>query len=248
MLRNVQQGFWDARKYPLTYFGVAYSLGLSANLISALLWTNQIARWVIGLVPPVFVVAVILSKFFPRFLPQREVEVSSDFLRPARHYKGVVTIISLGPGVASAEAAARYHAATNPGLFLWMITSPGSHHPALLMEAKLLQEHVVSHGRTRLIALSDDDFNNPEKVREAIEAKVYDDLPPDLSESDVVIDLTGGRKLTTAGAFLAALPQGRRIEVNEPAVIDPAGHAVSAGDPIEIVLDYHLRKLSRRKA
>ena len=91
-----------------------------------------------------------------------------------------------------------------------------------------------------------DSFEDPEQVKDAIEDKVYGELPAGMRPDDIVIDITGGRKTTTAGAFLAGLPRGRHLEYNSPSEINIRGQGVKPGIPIQISLDYELRKLKRR--
>ncbi|HEY2090402.1 MAG TPA: hypothetical protein VGJ81_00805 [Thermoanaerobaculia bacterium] len=245
-MSDIRQSFWDARKYPLIYFAVGYSLAVSSNLAVAVVQQSKVAVWLFGVGAPLVVVLVILTPLFGRLVSRLRLEIAPELLQKARHYRGVVVLISVGPGVATAEAAARYHASISPDLYVWMLASDQSRNLALDLERKLFTENVVKRGHVFLIDLSDDDFENPERVRAAIEDRVYGELPEGIEEHDVVIDVTGGKKTTTAGAFLAALPAGRRMEVNNPRVVGPDGRGVEPGVPMEIVVDYRLKKIARK--
>ncbi len=76
----------------------------------------------------------------------------------------------------------------------------------------------------------------------AIEEHVFQSLPSGIEESDVIVDITGGRKATTAGAFLAALPRGRRLEVVNPKKSEYRGRGLEPDDPMEIAIDYEVKR------
>lgn len=99
--------------------------------------------------------------------------------------------------------------------------------------------------QVRLVVLPVAEFSNPEKVREAIE-EIYAQLPEDVEEKDIIIDITGGMKTTTAGAFLAALPPGRHLEVVSPAQVDKDGRGLTPETTIQITIDYSIKKVRRR--
>jgi hypothetical protein len=243
-LREILQSFWDARKYPLIYFAVLYGLAVSSNLAVAAVQRSTLAAWLVGLGMPLVVLIVIITGQLSRFFPR---SIETAILPKARHYRGLVVLISMGSGVETAEAAARYHAGASSDLYVWMLASAQSRVDAVGLEGTLISQGLVKHGHVFLIDLSDEGFENPESVRDAIERKVYGKLPEGIEERDVIIDVTGGRKTTTAGAFLAGLPAGRRMQVNNPSEVDAEGHGIKPGDPMEIVVDYRLKRISRNK-
>lgn len=242
-MSDFRQSVWDPRKGPVTYIAAGYLLALSSNLFSSVLQKSAIAAWTFAVLPPLVVLGLVVSGRFPRlFARTPDIEI----LATARACRGLVVLVSLRDGVATADAAARYHARFSRDLYVWMLASAQSRAAAVELKTRLVQEDILQDERVRFIDLSDADFENPERVRTAIEERVYQKLPDDIEEHDVIVDVTGGRKTTSAGAFLAALPAGRRIEVNKPSETDEAGRGTKPGDPMEIVIDYRLKKLTRK--
>lgn len=236
---RLRESFWDARQGPLTFFLVAYLFGLSVNLASAIPAIAAHALWfVIGV--PAAIIGVILTPLFPRLWRPRGLEASSTVFK-ARKYKGVVVFASPGDGIGSAEAAIRYHTPQRA----WCVHSDTSREAASQLKARLYSEGLLADEQMTLLHLADGEFANPEAVKQVIELRVFGQIPDQLRDDDIVIDITGGQKTTSAGAFLAGLPRGRHIEVVRASVKDDRGRAVVAGDPFEVEISYKLKRLGR---
>lgn len=151
---------------------------------------------------------------------------------------------SHGEGIATARKAIEYHLPHR----LWVIHSDLSKpdFETDIRDWAVANRHLTA-SQICPIPLSDEQFEDPGTVQNEIDRKVYGDLPENWLEGDVIIDITGGRKQTTAGAFLAALPPGRRLEVNIPeAVSSEDARGKVPGDPVEIEISRRLKKVGRR--
>ncbi len=243
MFKAVRAALTDPQKQPLIYVVVMVWLaGLSVNRLSNLIPGESPLDWLLILGVPVVILAFLVSSYFyrvfPRWLPGTEATVL-----PPRSAKGLVVLASPGKGIETAEAAVQTHVELGELALLWILHSEMSAANALNLKVKLVQTKVFSDDRIRLLAMSNSEFQDPEKVRQKIAEQVYDRLPLDgLAEAEVVIDITGGKKETTAGAFLAGLPPGRRLQVTTAAEINEAGQGIKPGASLEIRIDYKLTK------
>jgi hypothetical protein len=185
-------------------------------------------------------VIIVFTPLIRRVWPPQRVEFIPT-LDKAQPCRGLVVLVSQGPGAETAERAIRYHGSHLQ--WVWLVHSDASKPDAQRILEALSQEIKLRADRFTLIPLLDLNFENlPEAVKEAIEEKVFRNLPSGLDETDVIVDITGGRKATTAGAFLAGLPRGRRLEVVNPRKIDPRRRGTVADDPIEINIDYKVKR------
>ncbi|MBM4028234.1 MAG: hypothetical protein FJ280_23000 [Planctomycetes bacterium] len=234
---SIRESFWDARRSPLIFFAVAYFFGVSVNLASSLEFVARHKWWILLGVPAVIVI-VILSPLFPQVWPRRRAEPVST-IQPARKYRGLVVFASVGAGIETAIAAIRYQ---NPE-FVWCFHSDKSQNDAFKLKESFLREGLLTDEKLRLLRLTDEEFDNPGTVREAIENSVFSVLPEGMTERDVIIDMTGGLKTTTAGAFLAGLSPDRNIEIMKPASTDERGRGQVAGQPLEISISYRLKRV-----
>ncbi|MEO8381526.1 MAG: hypothetical protein ABI779_17835 [Acidobacteriota bacterium] len=214
-------------------------MGGSVNVISG--WfATKCPRWAFWL--SIFVVAgAFIALLFPiirqSLLPQRALEPVSSLKIPATKHRGLIAFVSVGAGSATAEAAIRYHRESL--VRAWLLHSPLSKR-----NAETLAE--TFGPLVRLVPMTEEEFGDPEAVKGAIE-RIYSELSDfNLAASDVVIDITGGTKTTTAGAFLAGLPADRNLQVIRAATKDTDGRALQAGEPIEIDISYALKPLRRR--
>jgi hypothetical protein len=242
------KAFWSAEANPLAFFVVAYLVGISVNLASnwfqSYLETKNAsilkAAIIIG-IPGVVMLAMSLAR-----LRTRE-EIASSHLQPATRARVLVVFASPGGGIDTARMAIKYHAPTLDTA--WLICSVGgdvsSEAAAEALRGELERERFVLPGLIQILRLPNSKFEDPEAIRGTVQ-DIYEKLPDHLTERDVIIDITGGRKATTAGAFLAGLPKGRRLEVINPLATDESGHGTKPGDPVEIVIDYSLRRAKGR--
>ncbi len=209
--RRWRQGLWDPQVSPFLFFAAAYLFGISINLASTRISTD--ARWSTILLvggPALVLLAILAPAVVGRWF-RDEVRATARYDNPLPH-KWLIALASTGSGIATVEKAIQHHL---PALEkVWLLCSEGegteSKPAALALREKLARKEHFPSGDCELVSLSVVDFNTPERVLEAIE-KIYAGLPEDLSPSDVMIDITGGTKPATAGAFLAGLPPGRHL-------------------------------------
>ncbi len=227
---------WDPLRNPWLFVVVLYLTAISTNLWSALIddrspwWWFFVALW-----PPIL---GLVAWRFVRFRAQ-------SAARRAEPARGLVVLVSGGPGSRTAAAAARHHL---PRLeHLWLVHSEASKKPCQDLQAELIAAGSLAAGQLHALPLTDDAFQDLEAVRQLIEAEVFGALPGDLQERDVVIDFTGGTKETSAGAVLAGLPPGRRLQRTPMLQKDPTRlTGLEPGEPIEIDINYRLRPVRRR--
>jgi len=240
MSRFGGRSLWDAEHNPLAFFFLALLVGASVNVLSGWFATKcpTGSAWVSVAILVGAFIALLFPVFRHSLLPQRVMEPISSLKVPARKRRGLIAFVSVGGGWATADAAIRYHRSSL--VRAWLLHSPTS---------KLNADNLgATFGDlVRLVPMSEEEFGDPEAVKQAIE-QIYSKLPDTgLEQGDVVIDITGGTKTTTAGAFLAGLPADRNLEVIRAATKDPNdGRGLSAGEPIEIDINYTLKPIPNR--
>lgn len=234
-----------AHREPLTFslvlLIVSIFLGFAGNLVTAAVDVDS-RTWkslVFGSSSAaVLVLGVYLVWHFWRPLG---IELSRTVVDRARPCKGLVVLVSPGRGSESAKDAIRYHAKTLEKA--WLVHSDASRDAADEIVEELGQEDGLRAEQFKKVHVIDMNFeNSPDAVREAIERDVFQKLPAGLADSDVIVDITGGRKATTAGAFLAALPPGRRVEIVNPKRTDRRHRGTEADEPLEIAVDYRVSR------
>lgn len=236
---TIQESFWDVRKNPLVFSSVAYLTAVSSNLASTHVAPEGIMREIVLYGPPLLLIFVILSPFLERVVPRRRIQARPT-VYAARKYSGLVALASPGGGIETARAAVNYH---RPELrVLWLLCSKTSGDAAKGLAADLVRSGSLRTDDIHLVVLSDDDFADPERVRSTIESEVYAKLPDGLTEENVIIDITGGKKETTAGAFLAGLPGERHLQVVRALSVDERGRGLVPGPPIEINIAFTIKK------
>jgi len=233
-------GGWGLRQGSFTIFGLTYLLAVSANLTAATFEAFS-GRWWASLVLPVVVgVAFIASPWLGKVWPKRTIEPSARISR-ANSCRGLVVFVSPGRGSETAVRAVEYH---GPALErVWLVHSDASRGTAEGILEELSQRPHLRREVFELVHLADAQFDNPGAVQDLIERVVFRDLPEGISERDLLIDLTGGMKGTSAGAFLAGLPRGRRLEYVPAARKDARGRGTRPAEPIEIGIDYKLKRV-----
>lgn len=239
----------DPSHGPVVFLAGAFLAGLCMNVLSG--WIGSESPWVRGgaLLGVLLLLALASRSPFLEALAGRlsgEVVPQARVLDRITRSRGLVVVASRGKGIETVEAAIAYHAGETTLERLWILHSELS-----APFARGLRDRWVGSGRFRshdivLLALSEEEFVQPQRVQEAIEEGVYGRLPAGLAERDVVLDLTGGRKTTTAGVFLAGLPPGRRLELVEPRSVDERGVGEAPSEvPMEIEIDYEVRPARR---
>jgi hypothetical protein len=247
-LLKLRQTLFEPRHNPLLYFAAAYFFAVSVNLASNEPWLPW-AKWLLEIGTPLVMVAILLWPAAVRRLWPwgREVEPETT-VHEARRCRGLVVLASPGPGIATAAKAVDFHSRLGDHLqTVWIFCSDSSGANA----DKLHHELVAAHPALEIVMerMSDAAFQDIESVEERMESEVYASLEArGWTESDVILDFTGGTKTTTAGAILAGLPQARRMEFvpaerrdAEGRVIDP----LAAGNPREIRIDYRMKRVHR---
>lgn len=244
---NLGESFWEPRRGPLVF----YLFGLLSS-VSANLWSNQVPEgsamaWALQWGVPALVLAVILLGWASRLFPvyrQEPVPVSRG---PAAPTKGLVVLASPGDGIETARHAVRYSTQPEPVLsWLWVLHSESSQDSAVSLKSDLLRTDTLPDDRIRLLKLSDQELKLPEVVHDLIESEVFQKLPDGLRPDDVTLDITGATKTATAGAFLAGLPPGRRMQIVPAVTSDERLRGVKPGDPIQIRIDYKLKRVAAR--
>ncbi len=247
MWRRFREALFNPSANPYVFFVVAYLTGISINLTSSLLQARLIERkayLVIAAIafgiPAVVVLLLLTPKLFRWWLKGR-LTMSAKVSNP-RYHKGLIAIASTGAGIQTAEKAIKYHW---PALErAWLISSADGYKPShpLAMALKLQMERNLGLNPEviKVVPLSLAEFDDPESVRNAIEKIYSDELPEHFSEDDMIIDITGGKKTTTAGAFLAGLPPGRHLEVINSRRADGEGNVLEPADPIQIDIAFQV--------
>jgi hypothetical protein len=241
-----RQALWDPRVSPLLFFLAAYLFGISINLASSRI--GQAGNWseILLYGGPALVLLVILAPAVVGRWFRDEVRATARYERHPRHHKWLIALASPEPGIETAEKAIYYHL---PALEkVWLLCSEKgekeSKPAAMALREKLARKEILSADRCELVVLSVEEFNTPQKVLDAIEA-IYAALPEDLPPREVMIDITGGTKPATAGAFLAGLPPGRHLEYVPPVPgqVSEDGRGLKPDDPVQIEIDYTIKKV-----
>jgi hypothetical protein len=242
-----RRALWDPYLNPLLFFAAAYALGISINLTAARLLALKdptLPRIFLFGGPALIALAILAPKILRR-ISRTEIDPTAQIVEPAQRHKWLVALASPGRGIETARFAIQHHIPER----VWVICSRGGTTPseesALALKRDMVDNAGFRDDQVRLVVLPVAEFSNPEKVREAIE-EIYAQLPEDVEEKDVIIDITGGMKTTTAGAFLAALPPGRHLEVVSPAQVDKDGRGLTPETTIQITIDYSIKKVRRR--
>lgn len=247
MAGSFRTSLWDPRAKPWFYFLVFFLLGISVNLVSAMVTPSSVPWWLLVVAPPLLVLFLIWSPQFRAFVQRMNGEAIPSIFVGAKACKGLVVFASMGGGIATARAAVVYHRTQLERV--WLICSTQSKQNAESLKAGLENAADelarIPKGVITLVEVSDAVFSDPESIRTCIESNVYDRLPDGMEEDDVMIDFTGGLKTTSAGAFLAGLPFGRRLEVIDPKNVDLNGKGMDPGDTREIRISYRLKRVDR---
>ena len=243
MLSRLREALIDQRRIPIVFVLGAFLSGIAVNDATAWVasrWPKLTPGWLaLGVLG--FLLLVLQSDWFFRLW--RGAGPRSLVVR-AGHCRGLVVFASMGGGIATAEAAIRWHAA---GLErVWILHSDLSRAAAEKLANGFRDEEGFRSISFETVYLTNEDFDNPEEVRAVLDERVYGALGAAMEDREVVIDFTGGTKTTTAGAFLAGLPEGRRMQVNRPAEKDDQGRGMLPGPPFEILIDYRLKRMRRK--
>lgn len=211
--RRLRESLYNPHAYPVVFFVVAFCIGISINVISSLLIASlqqdkKVPTFLVAAafgVPALIVLILTIPGALRRWTGNKEISAE---IRRAHFHKGVIAIASLGKGIDIAEKAIKYHM---PRLEkAWLICSegegPSSKPLALALKAQLENDLDLGPEVIEVRPLSLKEFEHPESVKNTIDA-IYESMPEHFSEDDIIIDVTGGRKLTSAGAFLAGLPK-----------------------------------------
>lgn len=233
------------RRGSLKISGLTYLSAVSASALAAGFEAFSHRWWAVLIAPVPLWLVFIASPWLSRLWPRRRVEASARIFRP-EPCRGLVVLVSPGKGSETAAGAIAYHGRFGNLSRVWLLHSDTSEEVARKLSEELSRRPELSSESFRLLHLPDSQFDNPGLVHDLIEKAVFQELPGGMTEADVIVDLTGGMKGTSAGAFLAGLPRGRRLEYVSPATRDPRGRGTRPGEPLEIGIDYKLKRLPRR--
>jgi CRISPR-associated protein (Cas_Cas02710) len=143
---------------------------------------------------------------------------------------GLVVIMSLQPQNSPAEVAIRYHWNNGRPSHLqhcWVICTDTSVEYARAMKQRFMEEGIdenqlhLYYGSYKLnepdnpsqsLTLDDCDADDPDQVLRLVNSIYADAETKGLSESEVIVDFTGGTKPLSIGAFLACASPERRLE------------------------------------
>ncbi len=237
-LAQLRESLYDPRRLPLVYFSGGYAVALSVNVLSGLTNELNIAWKLLLIIAPIVVgVTILTSPYFKRGVaPQTS-------LRPVEPHKGLIAFVSVGLGSDTVRAAIAFHGVERLR-HVWLFHSTFSTKNALELRDAFIQADTRWRDIIKTVGITNTEFDEPESVRKAIEQHVYENIPADLAERDIVIDVTGGTKMTTAGAFLVGLPETRRIEIVRPSERDENGRGTKPEErPTEVVISYRLKPI-----
>jgi hypothetical protein len=118
----------------------------------------------------------------------------------------------------------------------WLICSQLSKPVAKTLKDQLEDINVVA----RIEEIKD--AFDPIGLKEKVDS-IYENLPANCQEADVILDFTGMTVLASVGSVLACLDESRAIQY-VPAEYNDKGQPVKPLDPIEIVLTWSILHLS----
>lgn len=231
------------RQGSLTIFLTSYVLALSSSALAAGLEPGSLSWWSVILTPLVIGPVWIFSPWLARLWPWSRVEPVPRIFRPGA-CRGLVVFVSPGRGSATAAHAIDFHGTELA--YIWLVHSDRSRADAEHLSEEAARRPNLSTERIRRLYLPDRRFDDPEQIRSLLEREVFSRLPENLEPWDVLIDFTGGLKGTSAGALLTGLPPERRLQYTPAAVTDARGRGTRPGDPVEIGIDYKLKRARRR--
>lgn len=242
-LREISRGFWDGKAAPFAFFLFLYSTGISTGLWTQAFPDSRLWQGFFLFLVPLATLTLLLSPRVARLFARQEADTSATLVRPVPLRAGLVVLVSGGGGVETAKAAIAYHA---PALqHLWLVQSDSSRSNATLLLGLAIERHGLRTEQVHLVPLSDTDFEDPERVHQEIEEKIYGDLPDDLDGEDIILDVTGGAKMTTAGAFLSGLPRGRYLQITSAKTRDAGLRGTEPGEIYEIRITREVKPVRR---
>lgn len=147
---------------------------------------------------------------------------------PDKH-KGLILLVSSEP---VCRHAIKWH---TPELrHCWLVCSSEERS---IKPGNALQKELRAGGvNARVVHI--EDVYDPVEFRDRVN-QIYEQLPDDLSESDVILDFTGMTGCASVGSVLACLSDLRPIQYT-PAEFDAALKAVQPRDPVEVLLDWRM--------
>ncbi len=208
------------------FFG-AIAFGILGNaaydLLLRLSGDSKLAIVLIG--AGAFVVIVVAAYFFSKAINRRAAAPPLPGKRAPLPHKGLIVLVS---NEATVRKAIEHHSAALQ--CCWLVCSGRS---APLAEA--LHKELVKAGKSVHLVVVDDVYD-PVEIRDKV-SDIYDHLPADIMESDVILDFTGMTAVASVGSVLACLNATRPIQYTPPQ-FDKDMKPVGVKEPIEITLDY----------
>lgn len=118
--------------------------------------------------------------------------------------KGLICLVSNPDTV---MRAVEYH---KPA-YLWLVTSEAMIDTANKIEDRINKDGTLAKVEIVREMLSDDEVFTHDKTEEIVN-NIFQNLPAEVSETDVIADFTGGTKTMTVGMLLACLNESRALE------------------------------------
>lgn len=258
-MKKVIARLFNADKVPpLLFLGIIYLIGITTNSLSdAIKEYSGLESWLTTVIGLSFLLLIIMlfdpiPKFINYLIARRGRLVSNMGLSPERH-KSLIVFCSVGPNISAEQAILFHYKGLNSEHqdtvleHCYLVTAGDASKKA----AKELVEKLVKEGFPPDIfkyidKMSGDDADNPEQVYKIIE-EIYQSLPDDLEESDVIADYTGGTKSMTAGMVLACALPHRKLQVLKPRQYknDGAADRTTGSDPRYIDIRFKLKQVSK---
>lgn len=163
--------------------------------------------------------AWLLSRFVNRLRPSPPLLGKKQ--PPAR--KGLILLVS---NEQTSRKALEWHG--DVLRHCWLLCSAQS-----ASTAEKLRSELVEQGKSAELILINDVFD-PLEYQDKV-ASIYASLPPNYSETDVILDFTGMTACASVGSVLACLNERRAIQYT-PAQYNPALKAMQPLQPVEVTL------------
>jgi CRISPR-associated protein (Cas_Cas02710) len=205
------------------------ALGVLGNAVYQLLtnWLTASNYAAIRIITGAFLTLISVAWFLSRLTHKLQSTPPLPNKKRPEKRKGIIFLVSNEPTI---RKALEWHYSELRRC--WLVCSEQS-----IELAKKFRNEIETDNKKVEIILVNDVFDVVE-IRNKVDG-IYRKLPPDFSESDVILDFTGMTSIASVGAFLACLNEDRPIQYT-PGVFDTQLRAVQARDPVEVVLDWQV--------
>lgn len=238
---------------PLLFFLVIYLIGVTTNSLSDYiigkdgLGISSALVTLIGL----FILTLIFFLFDPvaRFVNfyMGKGTLETDLKAAPSLQKGLIVFANIPPlgQPMPAEPAIRYHSQNKTLKHCWIITGgEKSYQAANSMITNLKLENGLKNINFTIKPMTGDHADNPAEVYKLVE-EIFNDLPDDLNESDIIADYTGGTKSMTTGMILSCALPSRNLQFMKPNQYKEDGTALreAGSEPRQIDINFKLKQV-----